>query len=49
MNASAENPSMSAVPEQQAVSVLVAELNRIVGPVLSASLGNVSSAAGRVW
>jgi hypothetical protein len=34
---------------QQAVAVLVAELNRIVGPVLSASLGNVSTVTGRAW
>jgi hypothetical protein len=34
---------------QQAVAVVVAELNRIVGPVLSASLGNVSAATGRAW
>jgi hypothetical protein len=32
---------------QQAVAVVVAELNRIVGPVLSAALGNTSSMAGR--
>jgi hypothetical protein len=32
---------------QQAVAVVVAELNRIVGPVLSAALGNRSSTAGR--
>jgi hypothetical protein len=31
---------------QQAVAVLVAELNRIVGPVLSAGLGNASRATG---
>jgi len=32
---------------QQAVAVVVAELNRIVGPVLS--LGDTSSTAGRAW
>jgi hypothetical protein len=32
---------------QQAVAVVVAELNRIVGPVLSAALGKTSSTAGR--
>jgi hypothetical protein len=31
---------------QEAVAVLVAELNRIVGPVLSAGLGNASPATG---
>jgi hypothetical protein len=34
---------------QQAVAVVVAELNRVVGPVLSASLGNASSRVGRGW
>jgi hypothetical protein len=32
---------------QQAVAVVVAELNRIVGPVLAAVLGHVSGMAGR--
>jgi hypothetical protein len=32
---------------QQAVAVVVAELNRIVGPVLSAALGKTSSRPGR--
>jgi hypothetical protein len=32
---------------QQAVAVVVAELNRIVGPVLSAALGKTSSTPGR--
>ena len=30
-------------------AVVVAGLNRIVGPVLSASLGNVSAVTGRAW
>jgi hypothetical protein len=34
---------------QQAVEVVVAELNQIVGPVLSAGLGHVPPAAGRGW
>ena len=34
---------------QQAVAVVVAELNRIVGPVLAAGLGPASGAAGRAW
>ena len=34
---------------QQAVAVVVAELNRIVGPVLGAGLGPTSAAAGRAW
>jgi hypothetical protein len=34
---------------QQAVAVVVAELNRIVGPVLAAGLGPASGAAGRIW
>ena len=34
---------------QQAVAVVVAELNRIVGPVLSAGLGGASATAGRAW
>jgi hypothetical protein len=34
---------------QQAVAVVVAELNRIVGPVLSASLGPTSGAPGSAW
>jgi hypothetical protein len=34
---------------QQAVAVLVAELNRIVGPVLSAGLGNASLTTGSIW
>jgi hypothetical protein len=34
---------------QQAVEVVVAELNRIVGPVLGAGLGHAPPAAGRGW
>ena len=34
---------------QQAVAVVVAELNRVVGPVLSASLGPASAAPGSAW
>jgi hypothetical protein len=34
---------------QQAVAVVVAELNRIVGPVLAAGLGHPPPAAGRAW
>jgi hypothetical protein len=34
---------------QQAVAVVVAELNRIVGPVLIASLGTTSAAPGSAW
>jgi hypothetical protein len=34
---------------QQAVAVVVAELNKIVGPDLIASLGTVSAATGRAW
>ena len=34
---------------QQAVAVVVAELNRIVGPVLAAGLGPMSPSAGRAW
>jgi hypothetical protein len=34
---------------QQAVAVVVAELNRIVGPVLSAGLGHTSATAERAW
>jgi hypothetical protein len=34
---------------QQAVAVVVAELNRVVGPVLAAGLGPASGAAGRAW
>jgi hypothetical protein len=34
---------------QHAVAVVIAELNRIVGPVLGADLGGTSPAAGRVW
>jgi hypothetical protein len=34
---------------QQAVDVVVAELNRIVGPVLGAGLGHAPPAAGRGW
>jgi hypothetical protein len=34
---------------EQAVAVVVAEFNRIVGPVLAAGLGSVSGAAGRAW
>jgi len=34
---------------QQAVAVMVAELNRIVGPVLGAGLGHTSPVAGRAW
>jgi hypothetical protein len=34
---------------QQAVAVVVAELNRIVGPVLSAGLGPTSAAPGSAW
>jgi hypothetical protein len=34
---------------RQAVAVVVAELNRIVGPVLAAGLGPMSPSAGRAW
>ena len=34
---------------QQAVAVVVAELNRIVGPVLAVGLGPTSPAGGRAW
>jgi hypothetical protein len=34
---------------RQAVAVVVAELNRIVGPVLAAGLGPTSPSAGRAW
>jgi hypothetical protein len=34
---------------QQAVAVVMAELNRIVGPVLSAGLGGTPPAVGRGW
>jgi hypothetical protein len=34
---------------QQAVAVMVAELNRIVGPVLGAGLGHTSDPAGSAW
>jgi hypothetical protein len=34
---------------QQAVAVVVAELNRIVGPVLAASLGHTWPTAERAW
>jgi hypothetical protein len=34
---------------QQAVAAVVAELNRIVGPMLSAVLAPVSTAPGRTW
>jgi hypothetical protein len=34
---------------QQAVDVVVAELNQIVGPVLGAGLGHAAPAAGRAW
>ena len=34
---------------QQAVEVVVAELNRTVGPVLAAGLGPAPGAAGRAW
>ena len=34
---------------QQAVAVVVAELNRIVSPVLAAGLGPTSPAGGRAW
>jgi hypothetical protein len=34
---------------RQAVAAMVAELNRIVGPVLGASLGLTSPAPGRAW
>jgi hypothetical protein len=47
-----EPPVSSAVllsAGQQAVAVVVAELNRIVGPVLAASLGPAPGAAGRAW
>jgi hypothetical protein len=48
----AEPPATSAAllsAGEQAVAVVVAELNRIVGPVLAAGLGSVSGAAGRAW
>ena len=34
---------------QQAVAVVMAELNRIVGPVLAAGLGPTPGSAGRAW
>jgi hypothetical protein len=34
---------------QQAVAVVMAELNRIVGPVLSAGIGGTPPAVGRGW
>ena len=34
---------------EQAIAVVVAELNRIVGPVLGAGLGGTSPATGRAW
>jgi len=34
---------------EQAVAVVVAELNRIVGPVLSADVGDTSPSAERSW
>ena len=34
---------------QQAVTVVVAELNRIVGPVLAAGLGPTPGSVGRAW
>jgi hypothetical protein len=52
---SAELPEPPATPAallsagQQAVAVVVAELNRIVGPVLSVGLGNASPTTDRAW
>jgi hypothetical protein len=52
---SAELPEPPATPAallgagQQAVAVVVAELNRIVGPVLGAGLGTASPAAEMTW
>jgi hypothetical protein len=52
---SAELPELPATPAallgagQQAVAVVVAELNQIVGPVLSAGLGTASPATDRTW
>jgi hypothetical protein len=34
---------------QQAVAAVVAELNRVVGPVLSAGPGHTSATSGRTW
>jgi hypothetical protein len=34
---------------QQAVAVVVAELNQIVGPVLNAGLGHAPATSGRAW
>jgi hypothetical protein len=47
-----EPPATSAVllsAGQQAVAVLVAELNQVVGPVLGAGLGGVPPATGKCW
>jgi hypothetical protein len=47
-----EPPATSAVllgAGQQAVAVVVAELNRIVGPVLAAALSPTSGSAGSAW
>jgi hypothetical protein len=47
-----EPPATSAVQlsaGQNAVAVVVAELNRIIGPVLSAGLGHTSPPAGSGW
>jgi hypothetical protein len=51
----AELPDPPAAPAallnagQQAVAVVVAELNRVVGPVLDAGLGGASPTAERTW
>jgi hypothetical protein len=47
-----EPPAASTAPlsaGQLAVDVVMAELNRIVGPVLAATVGDTSSASGRAW
>ena len=43
------HPGRRAGRWQQAVAVVVARLNQIVGPVLAASLGGTSSATGMTW
>jgi hypothetical protein len=43
------NPVALLSAGQQAVAVVVAELNRVVGPVLGTSLGHAPPAAGRGW
>jgi hypothetical protein len=42
-------PAARLAAGRRAVAVVVAELNRIVGPVLAAGLGPTSPSAGRAW